>query len=153
MEPVSMSSAIAGLVFIKDSLSELIAIRDQRKLSSAIDEINQRLSAEIATVLTLQERHATQLDQIQQMKAETARLEETLAQMAPYKLQKIGLGIFVYAPDNTSETGEPMHYACPNCMKRSKEVSILQPSPNGMLLRCPSCKIGLQIADGGLGIA
>lgn len=147
MEPASFSAAISGFVFIKDRLSGLVALRDERKLSDAINDISKRLSAEISTVLALQEQHSAQLNRKQELEAELRKLKETQAKMKRYELQQLRSGCFVYAPKEPRKPRVPVHYACPNCMDGSQNVSVLQPSADGTLLSCPACKTQLQIRE------
>jgi hypothetical protein len=76
-------------------------------------------------------------------------LEEQTELKSLHTIHKTAGGNILYAAKALDSAGNPLYYACPQCMNSKGKLSLLQPA--GGRLLCTSCQIRYPKADSDLG--
>lgn len=95
-------------------------------------EINMAVSKVLEILLSVQGNALAMQSQYQELLKTKNELEQKIVEFETwseterqYDLKEFAPGVSAYAYKNTSETGDPMHWLCPNCWQDRKK-SILQ---------------------------
>ncbi|MGC0155008.1 hypothetical protein ACPRNU_21325 [Chromobacterium vaccinii] len=147
MDIGSISAALGGLRTAVDLAKLAVEARDDQKIASAVQSLNDRIIEIQGVALQLQEKQASQLEQIQTLKddkrelsARVADLEKQADEQNRYRLRELSTGVFVYAYEPVDGDAAPAHYLCQSCMDNKSQKAVLVRDANGTYERCPVCK-------------
>jgi hypothetical protein len=138
----SMSAAVSGIKFIKDTLDVAIGYKIENE---SREKINAALK-ETWNVLDMLFTAQTQMFELQaeneQLRRQLKAQEDWENRKSQYRLEKTSAGSFVYV-----FTGEPKHYACPSCFSK-ESIHILQKFPSKLdHVGCTNCKTRYEISN------
>ena len=145
---MAYADVAAALTSIKTA-SDLITLIYKSKVDRAITEKAQELNSQIIllqnVVFDLQTQNQSLLKETDDLKRQLAQMEQWQTEAARYELKELDAGVFVYALKPDLNTGEPVHWLCPNCYQQHQK-SILQLRTKGQtsnMFLCPHCKTEL----------
>jgi len=122
---------------------------------ATVNEVKIALQEKIAdareALSAAQEAQAASLKRIDELEQEIVRLKDWEADKQRYELKALDTGAFAYKPKPGMENGEPPHWACANCYKERKVISILQEQghvPNDgdrKSWHCANCRASIRL--------
>jgi len=144
------SVVIPGLNALNAARAAL-EVRDYVATATAIADATAKL-------LDAQERLATQITEIDNLRTELRQVKEELAELKRLRLQREKYAPFALAseavvfrlkpPAKLGEIGvdpsEPPHYVCQNCLDNRGVLAILIPR-HGISLDCPACSTSVPV--------
>ncbi|MDR5819848.1 hypothetical protein [Caballeronia sp. LZ043] len=120
MDLTAIAGAYQGIRNIKEIVSGFIDSKADAAAKEKVFDVKERLGAIQDTLFELRDTLAALQDENARLRAQVAAGEAWQQRAAEYKLVETTGGAIVY-----QYSGEPAHYACPNCFE-GKKVSILQ---------------------------
>ena len=139
MEP---GTAAAATVLAK--LVETVCALKPTNSQSQLDAMRAALLAQVGdarqAVLDLQEAVANERAKRAELEAENGRLRQFDVYRERYEMRSLGDNALVYAPKESSDSGEPPHYVCVACLDRG-DRSILQFAASHGFQRTLKCSV------------
>lgn len=110
-------------------------------IGAAVTEIEAHLADAIGKFLAAQQAQMAQLETIEALKAEVAKLKGWAAEKEKYELKTVGSGIVAYMNKPSARGTEPPHWLCPTCFENGKKSPYLFSvrSTRGSVYRCKGC--------------
>ncbi len=136
------SAFISSIGALSNIAKGLQSIHDEKQIFEATSDLRERIFTIQSNALTLQEDHFSLLKQKDELEKKILSFERWDDTAALYSLKKLKLGAYVYAPNESNKTAEPMHWICAKCYQDRKK-SILQfywDIGKGSYALCPECK-------------
>ncbi|MDP4074216.1 hypothetical protein [Acidovorax sp. A1169] len=160
-----ITAAISAARFSYDLLSVAIAARDEAKIKSAQQELNERLTSALNTTLSqVQTMHALELEtqklrtELVETKGKNLELVREIEKRRGYVLAQPAPGKWAYTAPG-SETGSPEStaYFCATCYAEKREIPLQYSKPRVHVeawLNCPmerkhSLSLGGALPDSG----
>lgn len=117
---------------------------DANKVLEVKTDLLERLLDVQGRTLSLQQEHATVINENQRLQTELANFVKWDDTASRYELFRVDTGKFVYALKKSQDPQQPPHWLCPNCFDQ-RQKSILQVPKIGGTYRCPRCGLELFI--------
>lgn len=142
-----ISELTASLSAIKTSF-ELLKVISESKEASVIQNATYELNRQLVDLqlenIKLAQLISSQIEEINSLRTVISENDKLRGNLEGWERKQTDAGFFVYAlKQDTSDTGEEVPHACPNCYHQEK-ISILQPFRYGenykfYIYKCPSC--------------
>lgn len=140
-----------GFKALKDALGLIKQAKDLTEASAIhgkVIEMQALVAEALSEVIDARQAHAAQLEHINELEKEIARLKAWDGENDRYELKDVSAGAFVYVPKAGMEGGEPPHWLCAHCYQHTKK-SLMQPQGRTadntwMTWKCPACGSGFR---------
>jgi hypothetical protein len=143
MVVTEFSALVSSIKGISDIAKGLKSAYDQHTITQATNEILQRLQSVLEKGLLLQEKHLALLQEKDDLTKRLVEMDEWKATKGQYRLIEISPGSFVYSPNESHPSPQPIHWLCQNCLDNKHSKSVLQLAHKGHRMdvyECPGCK-------------
>jgi Zn finger protein HypA/HybF involved in hydrogenase expression len=139
----SITAAVGSLKAAGEIAKGLIGLKSGAEVQAKAIELNQKIIDAQHQIFAANAAQTSLLQQIRELEAEIARMNDWDTQKQRYKLAAPFPGCMVYALQKSMSDGEPAHYLCAACFKKG-QPSILQGKEPGAMrnafYRCPECE-------------
>lgn len=142
MDMSAISTAGQSLLGLRQIAATLLDIRDFAKLAGIQTDMQQRILDVQGAMLDMQVTVSSQLQTIDALKEEIAKLKKIAAERENYALHEIRSGAFVYRYKGTVDDSHPAHYLCQPCYDNG-DRGVLEARNHdflGPLQWCPTCQ-------------
>lgn len=127
----SISAAIGSLKAAADITKGFLDLKEAAAVQGEVIKLQGIILSAQSSAIAAQSDQFTVLEEIRELKAKVATLEEEATERQRYALRDIsGRGEFAYVVKASEQRGEPAHAICANCYQQGKK-SILQFSGKG----------------------
>lgn len=147
IDPVSIGGMLEGLRAAVGLAKTAADAAVDVKVKEAIFQIRETLYELQERALNDQQSRIELVSQLDQARRELAAERGNKAALDNYELVEIAKGRLVYR----SKTGEPPHFACPNCRSVHQLVAVLQVDTgygndgNETMYKCTACSFRLMV--------
>ena len=133
---------LQGLKGTMDLTKGLKSAYDSHKIAEAEAEFFEKLSSLYVQAISLYESHsalAREKDELEKKLVEYQQWDRTASQ---YSLKALKSGAYVYTPNESNQSPNPMHWICPKCYGDRKKsiLQFLYDFDRGHHAYCPECK-------------
>lgn len=126
-DPVLVTSAaLAAYNHATNIIKSLFDLKIDSRILEKLNLLNKELQSLYGSNLELQQKLASSIAEIDNLKKEIVRFEEWELQKSRYKLHSPWDSAVVYAITEENSMGEPPHWLCPKCFEERKR-SFLYP--------------------------
>lgn len=149
MDVATISATLGALKTSFDLAKSAVAARDDAKLASALEAVNDRIFQVQNASLQVQEKMSAMRDEIETLKdgkrqisTRVAELEHQKSEREKYELHELSQGVFVLAEIEPTKDGRSPHYLCQPCMDNASKKAVLQRKTVSFqyVAACPVCK-------------
>jgi len=141
-----INAALQSLNVLSNWISANKTLSNYNELAAAVSEVNAKLLQAQTIATASQEKISLLMKRIAELEEIVTNSEKWEQKIQCYNMTILPSGSIVYIMNTQINGSNPIHYICADGVNK-REIHILQPIGEGLLLRCNICKVMVQTEE------